>query len=131
MSYKELYQQEPAIGAEPEHPLRTKVPASLHVQVEGDTVPQRNYKTIQNLAAIEIAELKDALAYAEYQLAKNIKEKETLAKEQTSHTFQIKEVEDRLRGAEQDKEHLQRDISRMNEKFSLLEGQQEQVSLNA
>ena len=70
------------------------------MQVEGDTVPQRNYKTIQNLAALEIAELKDALAYAEFNLAKNIRDKEALAKEQTSHTFQVKEVESRLAAAE-------------------------------
>jgi len=33
---------------------------------QGDSVPTRNYKTMQNLAAIEIGELKDSLAYAEF-----------------------------------------------------------------
>jgi hypothetical protein len=52
-----------------------------------DTVPTRNYKTMQNVAAIEISELKDSLAYAEFQLAKNLREREKLEKEQTSHNF--------------------------------------------
>jgi hypothetical protein len=46
--------------------------------VEGDTVPQRNYKLIHNMAGIEISELKDALHYAEFQLAKSLREKEAL-----------------------------------------------------
>ena len=59
----------------------------LYVIKKGDTVPTRNYKTMQNLAAIEIAELKDSLAYAEFQLAKNLKEKDRLEKETTAHNF--------------------------------------------
>ena len=64
------------------------------------------------MAGIEIAELRDSLAYAEYQYSKAIKEKEDLQKQQTSHTFVVKEIEDRLRKAENDKEALSRDLVR-------------------
>ena len=58
-------------NAAPPNPLRTKAPAAMTVAFsDADPVPSRNYKIVQNLAGIEIAELKDALAYAEYQLSK-------------------------------------------------------------
>jgi len=41
-------------------------------------MPVRNQKMFRNVASIEIAELKDALAYAERLLAKNLSEKERL-----------------------------------------------------
>ena len=59
------------MSAAPPNPLKTKVPPALSVAFAGeDPVPARNYKVIQNMAGIEISELKDALAYAEYQLSK-------------------------------------------------------------
>ena len=64
------------------------------------------------MAGVEIAELRDALAYAEFQLSKNIQEKEDLEKKQNSHMFVVKEVEDRLRKAENDKDALKRDLGR-------------------
>ena len=50
-----------------------------------DTVPERNYKMLRNVANVEIAELKDALSYAEYLLAKNMQEKEELMKKEAEH----------------------------------------------
>lgn len=41
-------------------------------------MPVKNQKMFRNVAAIEIGELKDALAYAERLLAKNFEEKEVL-----------------------------------------------------
>ncbi len=58
--------------------LNSRAPPAIHVSVEGETVPQRNYKLIHNMAGIEISELKDALHYAEFQLAKSLREKEAL-----------------------------------------------------
>ena len=49
----------------------------------------------RNVASIEIAELKDALNYAEQLLAKNLAEKERLMQKDTEHQFEIKRVEDR------------------------------------
>lgn len=46
------------------------------------------------MAGIEISELKDALAYAEYQLTKTQAEKESLQKDAATHMFTIKEKED-------------------------------------
>jgi hypothetical protein len=59
------------------HPLKQKAPPALTIAFsEGDPIPARNYKVIQNMAGIEIAELKDALAYTEYQLSKAHADKE-------------------------------------------------------
>jgi hypothetical protein len=70
------------------HPLKQKAPTALTVAFsEGDPVPARNYKVIKNMAGIEIAELKDALAYTEYQLSKTHAEKETFQKEQATSIF--------------------------------------------
>lgn len=102
-----------------------KAPPSIHVAIDGETVPQRNYKIIQNMAGIEIAELREALQYAEFQLAKNMKEKETLEKEATIHTFQMKEAEDKFRGAENDKQELKREIDRAQEKVKMLESEKD------
>lgn len=53
------------------HPMRQRAPPAMTVAFsKDDPVPARNYKVIQNMAGIEISELKDALAYAEFQLAK-------------------------------------------------------------
>ena len=75
------------------------------------------------MAGIEIAELRDSLAYAEYQYSKAIKEKEDLEKKQTGHTFVVKEIEDQLRNAENDKAALNREVKRA-------EGKAKQVALD-
>lgn len=42
---------------------------------------------MQNLAQIEIVELRDSLAYSEFQLAKIMREREKLDKASATHTF--------------------------------------------
>ena len=59
-------------------------------------MPVKNQKMFRNVAAIEIAELKDALAYAEGLLAKQMAEKEGLMQKDAEHQFEVKRVEDRL-----------------------------------
>ena len=95
------------VAAAPPNPLKQKAPSAMTVAFsEADPVPHRNYKVIQNMAGIEIAELKDALAYAEYQLSKTHAEKDSLQKDQATHMFKVKDAEDNLRRAESDKESL-------------------------
>ena len=48
---------------------------------------QKQAALFKNVAGIEIGELKDSLAYAEYLLAQNVKEKEELLKINAEHTF--------------------------------------------
>ena len=102
--------------------------AAMHISLGGDTIPQRNYKMIQNMASLEIAELKDSLAYAEFQLAKVVRDKERLEKDQTTHNFKMREVEGSLAGAENDKNMLKREISSINEKLKFQEDEQATVS---
>jgi hypothetical protein len=74
--------------ASPPNPLKQKAPQALTVAfTEGDPIPTRNYKVIQNMAGIEIAELRDALQYAEFQLAKTHAEKDQLQKNQATQMF--------------------------------------------
>lgn len=54
-----------------------------------------------------------------------MKEKETLEKEATIHTFQMKEAEDKFRGAENDKQELKREIDRAQEKVKMLESEKD------
>ena len=68
--------------------------------MDRDTVPVRNQKMFRNVASIEISELKDALAYAERLLAKNMEEKEALMQKDNEHQFEIKRVEDRFNVAD-------------------------------
>jgi len=68
--------------------------------LDGDTVIEKNGKMMRNVAGVEIAELKDALKYAEYLLAKNMEEKEVLMRKQAEHQFVVKGLEDRLRDTE-------------------------------
>lgn len=87
------------------HPLRgdprvLTQPIGVNLD-HADTVPVRNHKMFRNVASIEIAELKDALAYAEQLLAKNMQEKERLMQKDTEHQFEIKRVEDRCTVANQ------------------------------
>ena len=70
-------------AAEKIHPLRGDPaqlahPIDIHLNHAQDTMPVKNQKMFRNVAAIEIGELKDALAYAERLLAKNFEEKEVL-----------------------------------------------------
>lgn len=83
------------------------------------------------MAGIEIAELKDALAYAEYQLSKTHAEKDSLQKDQATHMFTVKDTEDRLRRAENEKESLQRDIQRQSTKVEMIEKNQQIVSCHS
>ena len=82
---------------------------------------------IQNMAGVEIAELKDALAFAEYQLAKTNQEKDSLQKEAASSMFQLKEAEDRLKKTEFVKDQLQRDLDRQHSKVETIERNQNDV----
>ena len=49
------------------------------------------------MAGIEIAELKDALAYTELLLSKNMQEKEDLLRKDNEHLFEVREVENKAR----------------------------------
>lgn len=81
------------IRGDPSHLSR---PIALQLDIERDTAPVKNQKMFRNVAAIEIAELKDALAYAEKLMAKQLDEKEALMVKDNEHQFEIKRVEDRL-----------------------------------
>ena len=80
------------------------------------------------MAGIEIAELKDALSYAEYQLSKTHADKDQLQKDQATNVFQLRDCEDRLRKAEEEKEALMRDIERGHNKIEMIENNQVTVS---
>lgn len=73
------------------------------------------------MAGIEIAELKDALAYSEYQLSKTQAEKETLQKDAATHMFTIKEKEDMLKKVHNEKDELERDMQRQQTKVDMIE----------
>ena len=60
-------------------------PINIHLDHEQDTVPVKNQKMFRNVASIEIAELKDALRYAEELLTKNMQEKEKLMQKDAEH----------------------------------------------
>ena len=67
----------------------------------------------KNVASVEIGELKDALAYAEYLLAQNLTEKEALMKKDAEHNFEMKKVEDKLRETADQKKKAQQAISNL------------------
>jgi len=79
---------------------------------------------VKNTAAIEIAELRDALAYAEYLLTKNMQEKEELLKTNTAHAFEMSKVEDQLKNTADGKRKAEGVINQMNQKFKVAEEQQ-------
>ena len=79
----------------------------------GDSVPAKNQKMFKNVASVEIGELKDALAYAEYLLAQNLTEKEALMKKDAEHNFEMKKVEDKLRETADQKKKAQQAISNL------------------
>ena len=60
----------------PPNPRNSKAPQALTVVYQQEDeqlpnpVPQRNYRIVKNMTGIEIQELKDALAFSEYQLCK-------------------------------------------------------------
>ena len=80
-------------------PARLTQPIAIELNHARDTFPVKNQKMFQNVAQIEIGELKDALAYAERLLAQNMEEKESLMQKDNEHQFEIKRVEDRLANA--------------------------------
>ena len=88
-------------------------PIDIHLDHEKDTVPVKNQKMFRNVAAIEIAELKDALAYAERLLAKNFEEKEVLQQKNNEHHFEIKRVEDNLAVANKARQTAQSEVAQM------------------
>ena len=77
------YETQTQQAAEKIHPIRGDPallahPIDIHLDHARDTVPVKNQKMFRNVAAIEISELKDALAYAERLLARSYEEKEAL-----------------------------------------------------
>lgn len=74
-------------------------PIQINLDYNNDTVYARNKKMFQNTAGIEIAELKDALAYAESLLAQNLKEREAIIKENNDHAFAMRREQERTRDA--------------------------------
>lgn len=50
----------------------------------------------RNVAGIEIQELKDSLAYAEYMLSKNMQDKEQLMKENQDHAIEMRKANSKL-----------------------------------
>jgi predicted nuclease with TOPRIM domain len=109
----------------PPNPRNTKAPPAMTVVYQhGDDqlenpVPQRNYRVVQNMAGIEIQELKEALAYAEYQLCKSQTEKEQLQKDTATQMFALKEKDDRIRQQEDEKDQLQREVDRQISKVDM------------
>ena len=78
------------MAAEKMHPLRGDParlahPIAIDLNHERETMPVKNQNMFRNVASIEIAELQDALAYAEKLLASNLEEKEGLMKKDTEH----------------------------------------------
>ena len=77
------YETQTQMASDKLHPIRgdpamLSQPIDIHLDHARDTVPVKNQKMFRNVASIEIAELKDALAYAERLLAKSLEEKEAL-----------------------------------------------------
>ena len=95
-------------------PAMLSKPIQIRLDHEADTVPVKNQKMFRNVAAIEIGELKDALAYAERMLAQNMEEKEGLMKKDAEHEFQIKRVEDRLAVANKEKKSAESQVAEVN-----------------
>ena len=60
-------------------------PIAIKLDYNQDSTVAKNAKMFKNTAAIEIGELKDALSYAEFLLAKNMQEKEELMKQNNDH----------------------------------------------
>ena len=78
------------MAAEKMHPLRGDParlahPIAIDLNHERETMPVKNQNMFRNVASIEIAELQDALAYAEKLLASNLEEKEGLMKKDAEH----------------------------------------------
>ena len=83
----------------------------------------------RNVAAIEISELKDALAYAEKLMAKQLDEKEALMQKDNEHQFEIKRVEDRLDATDKARQNAQSEVAQLGQKFKQMESNQEMVSI--
>lgn len=81
----------------------------------------------RNVAAIEISELKDALAYAEKLMAKQLDEKEALMQKDNEHQFEIKRVEDRLDATDKARQNAQSEVAQLGQKFKQMESNQEMM----
>ena len=127
------YDTQTAQAAEKIHPLRgdpanLAQPIDIHLNHGQDTMPVKNQKMFRNVAAIEIGELKDALAYAERLLAKNFEEKEVLQQKDNEHAFEIKRVEDNLTVANKARQTADAEVAQMGQKFKQAESNQQMVS---
>ena len=117
----------------PPHPLRSDPkllhqPIHINLDYNNDTVIARNKKMFQNTAHIEIAELKDALAYAEGLLAQNLQEREAILKENNDHAFAMRREQERTRDALQATKRLESDVQDLNGKLKKMEDAKEAVS---
>ena len=116
------YASQTKMAAEQMHPIRgdparLNQPIAIELDHMRDTVPVKNQKMFRNVAAIEIGELKDALAYAERLLARNMEEREDLMKRDAEHQFEMKRAEDRLGAANKARENAESEVTRLNDKF--------------
>ena len=82
----------------------------------------------QNVAQIEIAELKDSLAYAESLLAKNLQEKEEIMRQNTDHSFAMRREQEKTREVEKAKKSLEGNMADLNKKLQRMEESEETVS---
>lgn len=71
----------------------------------------------QNTANIEIAELRDALAYAESLLANNLKEREAIIKENNDHAFAMRREQERTREALLANKKLETNVNELSVKL--------------
>ena len=82
----------------------------------------------QNVAQIEIAELKDSLAYAESLLAKNLQEKEEIMRQNTDHSFAMRREQEKTREVDKAKKSLEGNMADLNKKLQRMEESEETVS---
>lgn len=97
-------------------------------QATAPSFTQKQAALFKNVASIEIGELKDSLAYAEYLLSQNVKEKEELLKINAEHTFQMQAAENKQRKTEKDLMAQVNQNAVIANKMQLLETQQKDVS---
>jgi hypothetical protein len=103
----------------PHHPLRgdpklLNQPIHINLDYNNDTIIARNKKMFLNTAHIEIAELKDALAYAEGLLAQNLQEREAIIKENNDHAFAMRREQERTRDAQLANKKLENNVQDLN-----------------
>ena len=96
-----------------------------------DTHPVQQQKLFKNVAAIEITELKDALAYAEFMLTKNMQEKEALMKENAEHGQVMFKVKTELEITENGKKKAEGEIRALSSKCRQIEESQKSIQEQA